>query len=194
MAVYDDSIAFCPICHARLTQLVMPAGTRRQAASRDGQGENADPAGTARERESLQRRVVRSVARGPGERYGEITATGGRTSTPPQFETHDGRRYVFRGRVAEVNSLSRYHNRFHKVVNTVVQGEPYQFGHTSFETVIRVEEFTDGRLASMARDLVMYGDIEGTVQVGDDVTVHADIRRGRYVVRSLHNETIPKFV
>lgn len=107
--------------------------------------------------------------------------------TVPQFETRNGRSVIFRGSVAEVTSHSRYYNRFHKIINAVFRGEPYQFGHSSYETVIRVEEFTDGRLPSRWQDLVMYGDIEGSVQVGDDIEARAILRGGRYIIQDLHS-------
>ena len=108
-------------------------------------------------------------------------------NTAPQFETRRGRSVIFRGSVAEVTSHSRHYNRFHKIINAVFRGEPYQFGHSSYETVIRVEEFTDGRLPSRWQDLVMYGDIEGSVQVGDDIEARAILRGGRYIIQDLHS-------
>lgn len=183
----------------RVVSPLPPQGTQAVSPTSPGidtgEHERRPPSGVGR-------RIVQPVDNGQGRPGGQIhneradnrrstqttTAHDAADTGIPRFETHlGGRMYSFRGSVAEVNSHSRYYNRFHKVVNTISQGEPYQFGHTNYETVIRVEEFTDGRLPSQARDLIMYGDIEGSVQPGDDVEIYAVRRGGRYVIRTLHN-------
>lgn len=217
MAIYDDSVERCPICDTILTQFhsgtgssaqipvppireSRPPHTRRVATPIT----ETPPSGGDVVGEIPLRPVVESIRPRPrpheedeasGQHpYNERTerrrtgrAEGVRAQHPPQFERVSGRDYIFRGRIAEVSSHSRYYNRFHKVVNAVFRGEPYQFGHSSYETVMRVEEFTDGRLPTQYRDLVMYGDIEAAIHVGDDVEVHAVQRGGRYVIRGLHN-------
>lgn len=108
----------------------------------------------------------------------------------PPFETINGNTYTFRGMVTEVSTQQRWNNRFKKILNAVFRSEPYQFGNTSQECVLRIEEFRNGRMASQSRDVIFYGEAEGRVAHGDDVTVTAKKRNGRFIVNRLQvNDT-----
>lgn len=161
-ALYDDSIDTCPICGTTLIRY----RRRKTMAIRE---------------DSLK--VIEPVSYTP-----ELTREydGG----TPEFETREGFNYVYRGTVTEISSHVRYHNRFKKIVNALLRGEPYQFGNTSHETVFRIEGFHDGLVSGRKRDLIFYGDIEGRINYGDDVIAIARKLGDRYVVIRLYsNET-----
>lgn len=108
----------------------------------------------------------------------------------PAFENRQGFRYVYRGIITEVSSHSRFHNRLKKWINAIFRAEPYQFGNTSHETIFRLEEFSNGKIAARKQNFVFYGDVEGQLSIGDDATVTAKRRGDRYIVNRLFlNET-----
>ena len=108
----------------------------------------------------------------------------------PRFETVDGNTYTFRGMVTEISTQQRWNNRLKKFLNSIFRSEPYQFGNTSQECVLRIEEFRNGRMASQRRDVIFYGEAEGRVTHGDDVTVTAKRKNGRFIVTKLQvNDT-----
>lgn len=182
MALYDDTLDVCPLCKTSLTPYIR-SRTQTQREEMNFVSEPKTQYYTA----SRESSVVR-----PGHAQSQVN---GRTENKvPQFERCEGRQHVFRGTVTEINVQTRYYNRFHKVVNTFFRGEPYQFGNTSHESVIRVEEFHNGRLASQHRDLVVYGDIEGLIQIGDDVTAWTRKRDGRYTVQRLYSDETDAFI
>lgn len=160
MALYDDSETLCPICDSHLAIY--------QSQSRQQQGNTRTSA----------RRVVRPME-------SDTASSEGNTY---QFERHTGRAYLFHGTVAEVNAQARLHNRFKKLVNSLFYGEPYQFGNTSHETIIRLEELHYGRLATQRRDLIAYGDINSIISIGDELTVRAVRHGDRYVVTSIYSD------
>lgn len=105
----------------------------------------------------------------------------------PRFESIDGRTHTFTGTVSEVTSNARANNRLKKIVNVLFNGEPYQFGHTSHETVIRIEEITDNRFSMEKRDVYLYGDVEGRVFPGDYVSMDAREYRSRLVADAVES-------
>lgn len=112
------------------------------------------------------------------------------TNTILPFETVNGNTYIFRGMVTEISTQQRWSNRLKKFLNAIFRSEPYQFGNTSQECVLRVEEFRNGRVASQRRDVIFYGEAEGRVTHGDDVTVTAKQKNGRFIVTKLQvNDT-----
>lgn len=111
-------------------------------------------------------------------------------NTIPPFETVNGNTYIFRGMVTEISTQQRWNNRLKKILNSIFRSEPYQFGNTSQECVLRIEEFRNGRMASQRRDVIFYGEAEGRVTHGDDVTVTAKRKNGRFIVSRLQvNDT-----
>ena len=103
------------------------------------------------------------------------------------FETVSGNTHFLTGTVSEVTSNARANNRLKKIVNVVCNGEPYQFGHTSHETVIRIEEIANTRHSVEKRDVYLYGDIEGRVFPGDYIALTAREYRNRLVAESFES-------
>ena len=115
----------------------------------------------------------------------ETSSQQARYPEPVQFETKNGNTYTFRGMVSMVSTQQRWSNRTKRILNSIFRNEPFQFGNTSQECVIRIEEFrNDGALPKM-RDVIFYGEAEGRVVFGDDVTITAKRRNGRFIVTSL---------
>ena len=166
MALYDDSEVLCPICNSQLAPYRQPENRKRRSSN------------------ATTRRVVRPMA--------EVGSSSGEDDY--QFEQHHGRSYVFHGTVTEVNAQARLHNRFKKLVNSLFYGEPYQFGNTSHETIIRLEELHYGRLATNRRDMVAYGDINSIITIGDELTIRTVKHGNRYVVKSVFSNETDSYV
>ena len=167
-ALYDDNVSTCPICDSNLVTYV-----------RNGNSSTA----------STSARIRREPIRPNNETQSTYT-TNAAQQTVPEFERKSGFRYHYRGLIAESDSHGRFHTRLKKWVNAVFRGEPYQLGNTTHETIIRVEEFHNGRVAGRKRDLVFYGDVEGRFKNGDDVSITAKHRGDRYIVTRMYlNET-----
>ena len=118
--------------------------------------------------------------------------------TTPRFETRNGNTYTFRGIVTEVSSQTRSYSRPRQIFNALFRGEPYQLGSTTYNrgaatcyrTRIRIEEFVNARLSTEKRELIFFGDCEGRITYGDDVTITAKKRGDRYIIKSLRcNDT-----
>ena len=161
MALYDDVISNCPVCNAKLVDYIRI------------------------EQPSNRQNTIRPV-----QPISEMPDRPVNVQSPPEFETRSGIFYQYRGMVSEIQSQSRLHSRLKKIINSLFRGAPYQFGHTSHETVFRIDEFTDTRLNGRRRDFVFYGDVEGRFFVGDDVLIRARRKGDRYVVQHMYlNET-----
>lgn len=109
------------------------------------------------------------------------------TSDAPEFQTGNGLRQKYRGIVTEINSNSRFHNRTKKIINSIFNAEPYQFGNTSQYTVIRIEEMDDSLVAGRRKDLIFYGDIENQINRGDDIEASVITRRNKIIITNLYN-------
>lgn len=169
-ALYDDNVSTCPICDSNLVTY-----SRNGSTSTTSTG-----TGTTRTREPVR----------PNTETQRTNTANATQQTAPEFERISGLRYHYRGIITEISSHARLHTRLKKWVNAVFRGEPYQLGHTSHETIIRVEEFHNGRVAGRKRDLVYYGDVEGRFNYGDDVSITAKRRGDRYIVTNMYlNET-----
>lgn len=164
-ALYEDSQSLCPVCGGRLETYVRS---------------NQPP-----QTPSFQMPVANNPVQN-------------NRNDVPQFEVRRGNTYTFRGRVTDVSSQSRSYSRFRQICNALFRGEPYQFGSTTYSrggatcyrTRIRIEEFVNDRLATEKREVVFFGDAEGRLSYGDDVTVTAKRRGDRYIVKSLYcNDT-----
>lgn len=112
---------------------------------------------------------------------------------PQQAETAEFMRERFgkvicTGRILEIDHHEVFNSRFHKLINSLIRGEPYQFAHQTAEYTIRVENITDG-IATEVTDFCLYGNYLGRLQVGDEVVVHAKKHRDRRIVRSIYNRT-----
>ena len=176
-ALYDDNVRTCPICDAELVSYIrggVSGGTSSGSNTSNNRG------GSSRGDEQPIRPNNRS----------QNTGANNTQSAVPQFETRSGLRYQYRGTITEIHSNARINSRMKKWVNALFRFEPYQFGHTSHETIIRVEGFHTGRVSGQRRDLIFYGDVEGRFNYGDDVTINAKRRGDRYIVTNMYlNET-----
>lgn len=173
LAIYDDPIVNCPLCNTKLSDY-KPANRSGTVSNQRGSYENTDDGVNPRYRrgESTDSGVSGSAdANTAREEY--------------RFETASWWRYVYRGNIAEYTPVTRYFNRFHKLVNCIFRGEPYQFGHSTHYCTIRIEEQVTGAMPSRRRDVIFYGDVEGLFTYGDDVTVTAKRKRNRYVVQRM---------
>ena len=169
-SLYDDNVLTCPICDSNLVTY-----NRNGSTSTTSTG-----SGTTRTREAVKPNTET-------QRQNTANAT---QQTAPEFERISGLRYHYRGIITEISSHTRLHTRLKKWVNAVFRGEPYQLGNTSHETIIRIEEFHNGRVAGRKRDLIYYGDVEGRFNHGDDVSITAKRRGDRYIVTNMYlNET-----
>lgn len=92
------------------------------------------------------------------------------------------------GRVSEIDHHELFSNRWHKLLNALLRGEPYQFTHQVVEYMIRVENHADG-IPTDVMDFCLYGSYLGRLQVGDSVVIHAKNLNDRRVVKSIFNET-----
>lgn len=93
-----------------------------------------------------------------------------------------------RGRIVEIDRQELFVGRFHKLINSLFRGEPYQFAHQTIEYTIRVENISDG-MADEITDFCLYGNYLGRLQVGDEVDIRAKSRGNRRVLTALYNRT-----
>lgn len=110
-----------------------------------------------------------------------------RELSPPLAARRMGRT-EYTGRITEIEHQTIFHSRFHKLMNTVVRGEPFQLAHQSAEYTIRIEPITDG-VPSEVTDICLYGNYLGRLQVGDEVKVKVKDCGHRRVAKSIVNLT-----
>lgn len=92
------------------------------------------------------------------------------------------------GRIVEIDRQELFVGKFHKLVNSLFRGEPYQLAHQTIEYTIRVENISD-YLAEEVTDFCLYGNYLGRLQVGDEVDIRARSRGNRRVLTALYNRT-----
>ena len=92
------------------------------------------------------------------------------------------------GRITEIDHQELFTDARHKLLHTLLRGEPYQISLQTVEYTIRVENLTGG-LPTEVKDFCLYGSYLGRLQVGDQVVVKAVDRGDRRVVKSIFNET-----
>lgn len=161
MALYDDTSTVCPICGAALVPYV------RQSTVRAGTHQPA----------------VQPVVANPRTEHND-------TRRSPAFETVSGNEIRIRGLVSNIAVNSRNLIARDKIADCFIRGVPFQFGNPVYETIIRVEEITDSRIPSQTRSVVFYGNAQGQVDVGDDISVNARRRQDRIIARSIYvNDT-----
>lgn len=97
------------------------------------------------------------------------------------FEQKRGLRIIINGAVAECQVQQYYQSRFSKIVLALFAGEPYQLSHTSFTTLLRIEELSTRGYPEQSRDVIMHGNVQSIFAFGDDVQVTAK-RRGRRLI------------
>lgn len=192
-ARYDDDLMTCPICDATLVTCntsSFASGGRTWTGSPGGQSNGQWRAGST----GGQRRATSSQYDTNGD-DNVVRPRAPRTEQrqehmPPRFMQSNGRRARFHGIVSDMDTRTTYPTRFRKITNTVLHGEPYQFGNTARETILRLDEIQDGRLSTERRDLTIFGDPSGMIAIGDDITATAVRHGDRYIIKSLYsNET-----
>lgn len=104
------------------------------------------------------------------------------------FAERNGSSVTYHGRIAEIDHCESFNGKWHKIFNSIVRGEPYQFAHQTREYTIRIENITDG-YSTETTDLCLYGNYLGRLQVGDEIVARTKSSCGRRIVRSLYNET-----
>lgn len=92
------------------------------------------------------------------------------------------------GRIVEIEHQELFHSKRHKLLNSLLRGEPYQFAHQTIEYTIRVENISDG-VPTEVMDFCLFGSYLGRLQIGDTVRIRAKKQRGRNIARSIFNET-----
>lgn len=97
------------------------------------------------------------------------------------------------GRITEIDHHELFYSNRHKMFNTIVRGEPYQFAHQTAEYTIRVENITDG-ISTEVMDFCLYGNYMGRLQVGDEIMLKAKDLRDRRVIKSIYNQTTSSYV
>ncbi|MBR6146865.1 MAG: hypothetical protein IKQ44_00755 [Lachnospiraceae bacterium] len=94
-----------------------------------------------------------------------------------------------RGRITEVEHHEVFYTKLHKLINSLLRAEPYQFGYQTIEYMLRVEEISDSYRKESA-DFFLYGNYLGRVFPGDEVEIIATDIRGRKVVKKIFNKAI----
>lgn len=163
-AIFEDSIDVCPTCGVQLEPF---ASNSRQSGA----------CGQSGEKTYYSQYDTR-----------DQHETGTKSAIP--FEQNTGNRLIINGSVAESNTQQYYQSKFTKIVNAIFSGEPYQFSHTTFVTVFRVEEHATRGFPEQARDITVYGNMQNLFAVGDDVTVEAVLRGERCIAKKIYNHSI----
>jgi hypothetical protein len=174
MALYEDTLANCPICGEVLVDrsAILPGESGGASSPQPGsQGEHLLNMGRRISGDPVDNRESRLE----GEGY--------------IFERRVNGGVILRGAVAEIASMTRYQTRLQKMFNSLFRGEPYQFDYSSHLTRLRIEEHAFGRFPEQQRDVIYYGDIEGSCTYGDDVEITA-IKKGDQLIAKrlyIHN-------
>ena len=184
-SLYEDTLQNCPVCDAVLSPYV-PSHTQ-VADSADGNSATAAEQGIARSSVDL------SFTRTENAHWHDREAAF-HLDTPEsegnRFEQVTGNILYIRGRVTEIAPLTRYRNRWNKITHSLIRGEPYQFGHSTHSAIIRIEPIGTGdRFPEIARDVEFFGDIEGRLGIGDEVSVTARRRGKRIIARRIYQHT-----
>ena len=94
--------------------------------------------------------------------------------------------YVCHGRVLEADHHELFYSKIHKIINSLVRGEPYQFAHQSVEYRIRVGNLSLGR-STEYKDYSLFGNYLGMIKPGDELKLR--IRKGNESVSAIYNCT-----
>lgn len=93
------------------------------------------------------------------------------------------------GRITEIDHQELFNGRWHKLINSLFRGEPYQLAHQTVEYTIRVENISDNYPPEVT-DFCLYGSYLGRLQVGDEVYIRAKNQGNRRIVKKIFNETV----
>lgn len=105
-----------------------------------------------------------------------------------EFLQKKGHKLECHGEIIEMDHHEVFNSRFHKIINALFRGEPYQFAHQTMEYVIRVRKISNGYTGYMA-DFHLFGNYMGKFQVGDEINLTARVSGNRNIVTSIHNES-----
>lgn len=122
----------------------------------------------------------------------------------PVLPTHDiqfvrnygivGRRVEINGIVDDVDKVQYYQSKFTKLWRAVFSGEPYQLGHTTFESRIRVSEIMPEGFSRQAIDVVLYGNAQNIISKNDDLRIDAVRKGNRLVARRIYNNATNSYI
>lgn len=115
-------------------------------------------------------------------KYGNISG-----NVPAFIEPNGINGVICRGRITEIAHQELFHSKFHKLINSIFRGEPYQFAHQTAEYLIRVEELSNR--GGQVSDFYLYGNYMGRMYPGDEVEIKAAYSNGRQIVKSIYNKT-----
>lgn len=163
----DNSFNLCPYCGRAFTEA----------------GSAPSPHTVAREEETA------SQHQSAASEHADQAPQGVTAHHTIPFQIAENGKFIFNGQVVESNAQQYYQSKLTKVIRAVFHGEPYQFSHTTFVTVFRVEEHMQRGFAEQARDIVVYGQLQNVLATGDDVTVVAQQEGNRLVAKSIINHS-----
>ena len=110
------------------------------------------------------------------------TAVRNENRHPPLIQHHGMKAHV-EGVVATVHQQQYYQSTGTKLLNAVFRREDYQFGHTTFATILRVEENVARGYAEESIDLLIFGNVQGTIMEGDVIVADVIRSSGRLVIQ-----------
>lgn len=103
------------------------------------------------------------------------------------IEDIDSFTYICHGRVLEVDHHELFYSKYHKIANSILRGEPYQYAHQSIEYRVRLGNLSYGRSTDY-RDYNLFGNYLGMIKPGDEVKFR--VRKGpREKVVAIYNCT-----
>lgn len=131
--------------------------------------------------------------------HAEVASQGDRPSTAwnmenrstRQFMRKNGKTYTVYGTVAEINQQQYYQAPLTKIINAIFRGEAYQFGHTTFTSIIRADEIVDTGFPEQSVDLLLFGNVQSIISPGDTIDATASIHSGRYLIRNASINGVP---
>lgn len=119
-------------------------------------------------------------------KYGGAGAKSVSSGTAAPFMEVSGNTIKCHGRIIEADHHELFYSKFHKIVNSLFRGEPFQFGHQTLEYLVRVEE-VGSTYSTQCTDFFLYGNYMGRLVPGDEVEIIAKNKGGRRVVKKLFN-------
>lgn len=101
-----------------------------------------------------------------------------------QFIRKNGNTYTVYGTVAEINQQQYYQTVLTKIINAIFRGEAYQFGHTTFTSIIRVDEIVSSGFPEQSIDLLLFGNAQSIISPGDTIDAMTSMHNRRHLIRN----------
>ncbi len=123
--------------------------------------------------------------------YGQVVgvnspnSTNGNITSPKFVAAYGSGTIKCHGRITEIEHHEVFYSKLRKTINSLLRGEPYQFGHQTAEYVVRVEELAGG-FTAQTMDFFLFGNYMGRLHPGDEVVIVASSSE-RNVVKSIYN-------